>query len=78
MGALVSLLVFPYIQRRFNNRRMYTFFSAFWAIVFGLMPIGNFAARLPMGGDQAKKDAVAWAAIILILIPLRIAVNVYP
>jgi hypothetical protein len=57
---------------------MYTFFSAFWALVFALMPVGNFAARLPMGGDQAKKDAVTWAAIVLILIPLRVAVNVYP
>ena len=42
------------------------------------MPIGNFAAKLPMGGDQNKKDAVEWAAIILILIPMRIAMNVYP
>lgn len=42
------------------------------------MPTGNFAARLPMGGDEAKKDAVVWAAIVLILIPVRIATNVFP
>ena len=42
------------------------------------MPIGNLAARLPMGGDEAKKDAVQWAAIVTILIPVRIAMNVFP
>lgn len=42
------------------------------------MPIGNFAARLPMGGDEAKKGAVQWAAIVMILIPIRIAMNVFP
>jgi len=66
------------MQRRFNNRHLYAFFSSFFALVYAIMPIGNLAARLSMGGDQAKKDAVGWAAIVLILIPIRIAVNVFP
>lgn len=77
-GAAISLSIFPYLQRRFNNRRMYTFFSVFWALAFALMPIGNLAARLPMGGDQHKQDLAIWSAIALILIPIRIAVVVYP
>lgn len=78
VGTVVSLSVFPYLQRRFNNRRMYTFFSAFWAMIFVIMPIGNIAARLSMGGDQHKQNLIVWAAIALILTPLRIAVIVGP
>ena len=78
VGIVILLALFPFIQQRFNNRRLYTFFSTFWALAFSLMPIGNFATRLPMGGDQNKKDAVEWVAITLILIPIKIAMNVYP
>ena len=78
VGVFFSLVFFPFIQQRFNNRRLYTIFCAFWALAFVLMPLGNFAARLPMGGDYAKQDAIAWAAIVAILIPVRFAMNVFP
>ena len=78
VGVFFSLVFFPFIQQRFNNRRLYTNFCAFWPLAFVLMPIGNFAARLPMGGDPARQDAIAWAAIVAILIPVRFAMNVFP
>lgn len=58
---------------------MYTFFAAFWFLGFAVMPIGNLAAVL--ASKMASKNdagATVWAAIVLILIPMRIAVNVYP
>lgn len=78
VGTIVSLTIFPRIQRRFNNRLMYTFFAGFWALGFGIMPIGNLAARLAQSLPEGKADALAWGAIVFILIPIRIAVNVYP
>lgn len=78
LGTVLSLALFPYLQRRFNNRRMYIFFSAFWALAFALMPTGHLAALIPAssnGGTQ-KRDAFVWLAIALIMVPLRLGVNV--
>lgn len=74
-GTVSALLFFPYIQRRFNNRRLYAFFTAFYIVVFCFMPLGNIAARLPMGGDAKKQESVLWVAIIAILVPIRLAAN---
>lgn len=58
---------------------MYSFFAAFWSMGSALMPIGNLAAVLAAKmSSRRDADATVWAAIILILLPIRIAVNVYP
>lgn len=78
LGTILSLALFPYLQRRFNNRRMYIFFSAFWALAFALMPAGHLAAMIPasLDGGTQRRDAFVWLAIALIMVPLRLGVNV--
>lgn len=78
VGTFMSLAFFPFIQRRFNNRRLYILFSAFWALGFAVMPIGHLAATIPVGGDESKRGVLVWIAIALILLPIRLAVNVSP
>lgn len=78
VGAIVSIVIFPWIQRRFNNRKLYTVLVAFWWIPFGLIPLGHLAAKRGESMPERKADALSWAAIIVILIPVKIAVNVYP
>ncbi|KAF8299921.1 MFS general substrate transporter [Clavulina sp. PMI_390] len=72
--GIASLIVFPYIQHRFNNRHLYAFFATLTPITFALMPIGNLAARWTHGTN----DGWLWVAIAIILIPTRMAVNLYP
>lgn len=67
-GTLSALLFFPYIQPRFNNRRLYIFFASFWLAVFSVMPLANVAARTGNG-------ALVWTAVIAILAPVRLASN---
>ncbi|KAF8299925.1 MFS general substrate transporter [Clavulina sp. PMI_390] len=81
VGTVSALSIFPHIQRRFNNRHLYTFFSVFWPITYALMPMGNLVARRVKRADT--KGGVAaegwlWAAIAMILTPEKIAVNLYP
>lgn len=79
VGTVISLALFPWLQRRYNNRKMYTFFASFWSLAFAVMPVGNLAAVLASKmASEKNAEATVWAAIVFVLIPLRIAVNVYP
>ncbi|KAF8299924.1 MFS general substrate transporter [Clavulina sp. PMI_390] len=81
VGTTSALFIFPRIQRRFNNRQLYTFFSGFWPITFALMPVGNLAARWVKQVESKGKPAMEvwlWGAFIMILAPKMIAVNLYP
>lgn len=42
------------------------------------MPIGHLAAALPVSDHEAerRRNILVWGAILLILLPLRMAVNV--
>ncbi|KAF8310792.1 MFS general substrate transporter [Clavulina sp. PMI_390] len=75
-GTIISLVVFPRLQRRFNNRLMYTFFAAFFPIAYAMMPMGNLMARLAK--KEGNSEALIWVAIVLIIAPIRIGVNVFP
>lgn len=57
---------------------MYIFFSAFWALGSALMPVGHLAAALPVSdhNGERRRNLLVWGAIVLILLPLRLAVNV--
>ena len=76
--AVISIFMFPWLQRRYNNRKLYTVLAAFWWPGFALMPIGHLVASWGKSMTKENADRVIWAAIILILIPIKIAVNVFP
>ncbi|KAF8299922.1 hypothetical protein DL93DRAFT_579990 [Clavulina sp. PMI_390] len=69
-----SLLALPYLQYRFNNRHLYTFFACFTPVTFALMPIGHLVASQTNG----TADSRLWVALGIILIPTKISVNLYP
>ncbi|KAF8299928.1 MFS general substrate transporter [Clavulina sp. PMI_390] len=75
VGIFSAIFVFPHIQRRFNNRLAYTFFAAFWAVAFAMMPLGNLMAR---AAERVGDETLVWIATTLILAPVRLAVYVYP
>lgn len=54
---------------------MYAFFASFYSVGFALMPLGYVAARYGGGADGNEKmqNAAVWTAIVVILIPVRIA-----
>lgn len=68
VGTVSPLVFFPYIQRRYNNRSLYTFFVSFWVIVFAMMPLGHLAAL-------TKKEWVIWLSVAGILVPVRLTAN---
>lgn len=72
----MSLVFFPFISKRFNNRNLYVFFSAFWAMSYAVMPLGHLAATAPI--EEGKKDVLVWFVIGIILLPIRLAVMVAP
>ena len=81
VGAVGSLVLFPQLQRRFNNQNMYAFFAAFYSIGFAVMPLGYLAARYggePDGTNEKTGNAAVWTAIAIILIPVRIALFAFP
>lgn len=72
IGTVSSLFVFPVMQRRFNNRRMYTCLMACWPMAFMLMPLGNMFARVE------NAAVMTWVGIAIILTPIRIGVLNFP
>ncbi|KAF8321578.1 MFS general substrate transporter [Clavulina sp. PMI_390] len=79
IGATASLTLFPLVQHRFNNRRLYTLFSLFWPVAFAMMPIGSVIVRFAERQKSANaKERLVWIATAMILIPVRIGLNVYP
>lgn len=81
VGADSSLFLFPILQRRFNNQKMYAFFASFFPIGYALMPLGYLAARYGGGRDgtdEKMRSAAVWVAIVVILIPIRIALFCFP
>ncbi|KAF8299932.1 MFS general substrate transporter [Clavulina sp. PMI_390] len=78
VGAFSSLVIFPRIQRRFNNRSLYNVLACFWPIAYAMMPIGNLIARWAEGLPPNEGQAWMWVAIAMILTPMRAAMNLYP
>lgn len=80
VGAIISILVFPWFQRRYNNRKLYTVLAAFWWPAIAFIPVGNLVARWTQSRSMSESTANAWiwGAVVLIMTPIRIAVNVYP
>ena len=72
----MSLAFFPFISKRFNNRNLYVFFSAFWALSYAVMPIGHLAAVAPL--EESKRDVLVWFVIAIILFPIKLAVMCAP
>jgi len=72
VGTAISLIVFPALQQRFHNRRMYTLLMGLWGVTFCLMPLGNWVMRLD------PTPAMAWVGIAVILTPVRLAVLNFP
>ncbi|KAF8324456.1 major facilitator superfamily domain-containing protein [Cantharellus anzutake] len=72
-GAIGSLFVFPFFQRTFNNRKLYTFLMSMWIVAFLFAPIGSMFIRL-----SHDDPTVAWLGIAFILAPVRIAVLNFP
>ncbi|KAF8318103.1 MFS general substrate transporter, partial [Clavulina sp. PMI_390] len=75
IGTFIALVLFPFVQRRYNNRLLYMIFSCFWAITFALAPLGHLAATVP---DEAKRTPLLWGTITLILLPIRLGISCAP
>jgi len=73
-------VIFPVIQRKYNNRRLYILFTAAWAVAFFFLPLGNIVAKLmdAEGVTERMQNRVMWGVIGVLLLPNRVAVNVYP
>lgn len=69
----ISLFVFPIVQKRYNNRRLYVMLLSFFVLLFALTPLGNLAARVRFGGDEAsanwKHEVLVWVACLVIVFP---------
>lgn len=79
---MVGILIFPYLSRRFNIRKMYITAMSAFILAFALMPLGNLAARTRWVLGNAEKNArvrgaMTWMAIGAILAPVRVAVLCY-
>lgn len=75
-SAIISISVFPLLQKRYKTSRLYMFFLWFYVLAFVVMPIGHIAAEVRVNG--INPEALTWTAIVAILIPVRISVMVYP
>jgi len=67
VGAMMSLIIFPPLQRTFNNRQMYATLMALWPATFLSMPLLNILVRSSASGGMV------WVGIGALLVPVRFA-----
>ncbi|KAF8324457.1 MFS general substrate transporter [Cantharellus anzutake] len=73
LGAFGSVLVFPWLQRTFNNRKMFSFLMAMWILAYLFAPIASIIVRL-----SHNNATVSWLGVVLILVPARIGLLCLP
>lgn len=82
VATVVALVIFPVVQKRYNNRTLFVFLVSPFVLVFALMPIGNLAARAHFEGDETmakwKHDVLVWIAIFITLIPCWACMSANP
>lgn len=63
-GAIVQVIVFPLLQRRYDDLYLYRRLMTLWPVLFAFLPFVNIAARWAMPADAVSVGAGAAAGII--------------
>ncbi|KDQ14750.1 hypothetical protein BOTBODRAFT_32505 [Botryobasidium botryosum FD-172 SS1] len=72
----MQLFVFPVLQRRFHNVRLYTVIMSTWIIAFAMLPLTNLIARgnvLEDGTLSPEGEARVSIGIVIMIVLARIA-----
>jgi hypothetical protein len=82
MGTLLSVLVMPWVLKRWSPATVYQIVMACWPVSFAILPSLNHLARLNMGefvGEEVRQRnlSLIWIGIMLSLAASKIACVAY-
>lgn len=80
MGAILSIMVMPWVLTRWRPSRVYQVVMSFWPISFAILPALNYIARTSLKTSEEIRQrniGMIWIGIFLSLAASKIGCTAY-